>query len=45
VLLDYVLIYRIVFIFVIGLISFYQVPLMLLVNFWPKFTCTLETIE
>jgi len=29
----------------IGLISFYQVIMMLSVDFWPKFACTFETIE
>jgi len=29
----------------IGLISFYQVLFMLWVDLWPKFTCTLETIQ
>jgi len=29
----------------IGLISFYQVIFMLCVDFWPKFTCTRETIK
>jgi len=29
----------------IGLISLYQVLFMLSVDLWPKFTCTLETIE
>jgi len=29
----------------IGLISFYQVIIMLWVDFLPKFACTLETIE
>jgi len=43
--LDHVLVYLIVLIFVIGLISFYKVFDMLWVDFWPKFTCTLETIE
>jgi len=32
-------------IFMIGLISFYQVFDMLWVDFWPKFSCTLETIK
>jgi len=29
----------------IGLILFYQVFDMFRVDFWPKFTCTLETID
>jgi len=41
-LLDYVLIYRIVLIFMIGLISSCQVFHMLWVDFRQKFTCTLE---
>jgi len=43
--LDDILIYRIVVIFMIGLISFYLVLFILLVDFWPKFACLLETIE
>jgi len=45
VLLDHVLIYTIVLIFMIGLTSFCQVLGLLWVDFWPKFACTLETIE
>jgi len=45
VLLDHILIYTIVLIFMIGLISFYQVFGLLWVDFWSKFTCTLETNE
>jgi len=45
VLVEDVLIYRIVLIFMIGLILFYQVIVTLCMDFWPKFTCTLETIE
>jgi len=29
----------------ISLISFYQVIIMLWVDFWPKFACILQTIE
>ena len=42
--LDHILVYSTVLIFMIGLSLFYQVLLMLLVDFWPKFTCTIETI-
>jgi len=41
--LDHVLIYTIVLIFMIGLISFYQVLFILWVDFWSNFTCTFET--
>jgi len=43
--LDHVLVYSTVLIFMIRLILFYQVFDMSWVAFWPKFTCTLETIE
>jgi len=39
-----VLIWKIALIFVIQLILFYQVLFMLLVDFLPKFACTIETI-
>jgi len=45
VLLDHVLIFPVVLIFMISLTSFCQVFGLLWVNFWPKFTRNLETIE
>jgi len=45
VLLDHILIYIVVLIFMIGVISFCQVLGLLLVEFWMKFACTHETIE
>jgi len=43
--LDHVLITTIVLIFMIGLISFYQVIVILWVDSWPKFACLLDSIE
>jgi len=45
VLSDHVLIYTIVHIFMIELILFCQVFGLLWVDVWPKFACTLKTIE
>jgi len=42
--LDDILIYRIMLIFMIDLISFCQVIVLLLVDFWPKIARLLETI-
>jgi len=44
-LLDHVLIHTILLIFMISLISFYQVLFMSWVDFWPKFACVLKTNE